>query len=61
MPSDDEPAQELVEVSFPYDRRTMESFRKQFPRARWSDDRKAWLVPGKTAARRFDRWLALGE
>jgi len=43
-------------VSFPYDRMTVEHFRKSFPRARWSDDLKAWFVPGKTAARRFDRW-----
>jgi hypothetical protein len=44
-------------ASFPYDRMTVERFRKSFPRARWSDDRKAWFVPGKTAARRFNRWL----
>jgi hypothetical protein len=42
---------------FPYDRMTVEHFRKNFPRARWSDVRKAWFVPGKTAARRFNRWL----
>lgn len=44
-------------VSFPYDRATVERFRKTFPRARWKDDLEAWFVPGKTAARRFDRWL----
>jgi hypothetical protein len=44
-------------ASFPFDRMSVERFRKTFPRARWSDDRKAWFVPGKTAARRFDRWL----
>ncbi|MEF0941366.1 hypothetical protein QDY28_14410 [Rhizobium sp. BR 362] len=44
-------------ATFPYDRMTVERFRKSFPRARWSDDLKAWFVPGKTAARRFDRWL----
>ena len=38
---------------------TVERFRKTFPRARWNDDLKAWFVPGKTAARRFDRWLEL--
>ncbi|MDB5527378.1 MAG: hypothetical protein JWR51_481 [Devosia sp.] len=43
-------------AAFPYDRMTVEHFRKAFPRARWSDDLKAWFVPGKTAARRFDRW-----
>ncbi|MGO4832187.1 hypothetical protein AB4144_07805 [Rhizobiaceae sp. 2RAB30] len=35
----------------------MERFRQSFPRARWSDDLKAWFVPGKTAAQRFHRWL----
>lgn len=45
-------------ASFPYDRTTVESFRKSFPRARWSDELRAWFVPGKTAARRFNRWLA---
>jgi hypothetical protein len=44
-------------AKFPYDRMTVEHFRKSFPRARWSDELKAWFVPGKTAARRFDRWL----
>jgi hypothetical protein len=45
-------------VSFPFDRMTVEQFRARFPRARWSDTRKAWFVPGKTAARRVGRWLA---
>lgn len=45
-------------VSFPFDRMTVEQFRTRFPRARWSDTRKAWFVPGKTAARRVGRWLA---
>lgn len=44
-------------ASFPYDRMTVERFRESFPRARWSDDLKAWFVPGKTAARRFNRWM----
>lgn len=44
-------------ASFPYDRMTVERFRESFPRAPWSDDLKAWFVPGKTAARRFERWL----
>ena len=43
---------------FPYDRMTVEHFREKFPRARWSDERKAWFVPGNTARRRIDRWLA---
>jgi hypothetical protein len=45
-------------VSFPFDRMTVEQFRTRFPRARWSDTRRAWFVPGKTAARRVGRWLA---
>jgi len=45
-------------AAFPYDRMTVERFRQAFPRARWSDERRAWFVPGKTAARRLDRWLA---
>jgi hypothetical protein len=45
-------------AEFPYDRMTVERFREIFPRARWSDERKSWFVPGKTAARRIDRWLA---
>lgn len=44
-------------ASFRYDRTMVERFRKSFPRARWSDELKAWFVPGKTAARRFNRWL----
>lgn len=44
-------------ASFPYDRITVERFRKSFPRARWSDELKAWFVPGKTAGRRFNRWM----
>lgn len=45
-------------VSFPFDRMTVEQFRTRFPKARWSDTRKAWFVPGKTAALRVGRWLA---
>ncbi|WP_419694823.1 hypothetical protein ACN2CC_31860 [Mesorhizobium muleiense] len=45
-------------ANFPYDRMTVERFREAFPRARWSDERRSWFVPGKTAARRVDRWLA---
>jgi hypothetical protein len=47
-----------ADVSFPYDRMTVEQFRVRFPRARWSDSRKAWFVPGRTASRRIGRWLA---
>ncbi|MER8464809.1 hypothetical protein [Mesorhizobium sp. M1396] len=46
-----------AEAGFSYDRMAVERFQKAFPRARWSDERKSWFVPGKTAARRIDRWL----
>jgi hypothetical protein len=49
---------ERAAVSFPFDWMTVQRFRETFPRARWSDRRKAWLVPGKTARRRIDRWMA---
>ena len=45
-------------VQFPFDRMTAQRFRQTFPRARWSDRLRAWTVPGKTARRRIDRWLA---
>jgi hypothetical protein len=44
-------------ASFPYDRMTVQHFRDHFPRARWSDERNAWFIPGKTAGQRFERWL----
>jgi hypothetical protein len=44
-------------VVFPFDRATVERFRKVFPRARWRDDLQAWFVPGTTAERRLGRWL----
>lgn len=49
---------EHAAVSFSFDRMTVQRFRETFPRARWSDRRKAWIVPGKTAQRRIDRWVA---
>lgn len=52
---------ERASVSFPFDRMTVQRFRETFPRARWSDRRKAWIVPGKTARRRIDRWMAKEE
>jgi hypothetical protein len=62
-PDDVEPTTEAdtglgADVSFPFDRMTVEQFRKRFPRARWSDSRQAWFVPGPTASRRFTQWLA---
>jgi hypothetical protein len=52
----EEPSQETV--SFAFDRMTVARFREVFPNARWSDALQAWTVPGKTARRRIDRWLA---
>ena len=43
------------------DRMTVSRFREEFPRARWSDEAKAWVVPGKTAHRRIARWQALEQ
>jgi hypothetical protein len=48
----------VEQVSFPFDRMTVARFRETFPRARWDDALKAWSVPGTTARRRIDRWLA---
>ncbi|MDR6668002.1 hypothetical protein [Rhizobium sp. 1399] len=48
-------------VNFPFDRMTVEQFRRRFPRARWSDIRQAWFIPGRTASRRFGKWLAERE
>ncbi len=45
-------------VSFAFDRMTVARFRETFPRARWSGALRAWTVPGATARRRIDRWLA---
>lgn len=45
-------------VSFAFDRMTVARFRETFPRARWSDTLQAWTVPGTSARRRIDRWLA---
>ncbi|GGF00508.1 hypothetical protein GCM10011611_02640 [Aliidongia dinghuensis] len=44
-------------ASFGYDAATVERFRKAFPRARWSDELRAWIVPGATAERRLNRWF----
>ncbi len=45
-------------MDLPHDRMTVERFREAFPRARWSESRKAWFVPGRTAQKRIGRWLA---
>ncbi|MGR9211136.1 hypothetical protein ACU8KG_08095 [Rhizobium leguminosarum] len=57
-PSGEDGAKPGADISFPYDRMTVEQFRRRFPRARWSDARQAWFVPGRTASRRIGRWLA---
>ncbi|MBD9371806.1 hypothetical protein IB238_04015 [Rhizobium sp. ARZ01] len=44
-------------VSFPYDRAAVDQFRQSFPRARWNDEEARWFVPGKTAEKRFFRWM----
>ena len=51
-----DPPQETVSLAF--DRMTVARFREVFPNARWSDTLQAWTVPGKTARKRIDRWLA---
>jgi len=61
--ADEEDAEEehphsVETVAFPFDRMSVARFRETFPRARWSDALQAWTVPGKTARRRIDRWLA---
>ena len=56
--SEDEQEPMPEAVSFPFDRMTVARFRETFPRARWSDQLQAWTVPGTTARRRIDRWLA---
>jgi len=62
MESDDEHEEgchpEPETVSFAFDRMTVARFRETFPRARWNDTLQAWTVPGATARRRINRWLA---
>ena len=58
QPAKDDVAPSVETVSFPFDRMTVARFRELFPRARWSDRLQAWTVPGKTARKRIDRWLA---
>ena len=44
--------------SSPSTEMTVARFRDVFPNAGWSDAQQAWTVPGKTARKRTDRWLA---
>lgn len=45
-------------ADLPHDRVTIERFRQAFPRARWSEHKRAWFVPGRTAQTRIGRFLA---
>jgi hypothetical protein len=56
-PSDDEERPGAYAV-FPYDRDLVRRFRETFPRARWRGAEQRWFVPGRTAARRLDTWMA---
>lgn len=44
-------------LDLPHDRVTIERFRQAFPRARWSKQKRAWFVPGRTAHTRIGRFL----
>jgi hypothetical protein len=56
-PSDDEERPGAFAV-FPYDRELVRRFREAFPRARWRADEQKWFVPGTTAVKRLDTWMA---
>ncbi|MFS8146406.1 hypothetical protein [Rhizobium sp. BR 249] len=58
VPTSEDGEAPVETVSFPFDRMTVQRFRETFPRARWSDTLRAWTVPGKTARRRIECWLA---
>ncbi|THV12815.1 hypothetical protein E9677_16680 [Rhizobium rhizophilum] len=45
-------------AELPHDRMTIARFRHAFPRARWSEHKGAWYVPGRTAKTRIGRFLA---
>lgn len=61
MSTKQNPDPEGAEASLEFDRMTIERFRSTFPDARWSDEKQAWWVPGKTADRRIARWRALEQ
>lgn len=56
IPSDDERPGAFA--LFPYDRELVQRFRGSFPRARWRGEGQGWFVPGTTAARRLNTWMA---
>jgi hypothetical protein len=45
-------------VTFPFDRALLDRFRETFPRARFRRKEARWFVPGTTAERRLDAWIA---
>jgi hypothetical protein len=55
-PSDNERAGAYA--VFPYDRDLVRRFREAFPRARWRGEEQGWFVPGTTAVRRLNTWMA---
>ena len=55
-PSDGERAGAFA--AFPYDRELVRRFREAFPRARWRGEEQGWFVPGTTAVRRLNIWMA---
>lgn len=57
LPSEDHERPGAYAV-FPYDRDLVRRFRDSFPRARWRPGEERWFVPGKTAVRRLDAWMA---
>lgn len=52
------PGTDCATVAFPYDRDLVASLKTEFPKARWDTGRKAWAIPGKTAAKRAEKWIA---
>lgn len=55
-PSDGERAGAYA--AFPYDRDLVRRFRESFPRARWRGEEQGWFVPGTTAEKRLNTWMA---
>ena len=45
-------------VRFPWDAGRNARFRERFPAARWSEQTRSWLLPGRTAAQRATLWAA---
>jgi hypothetical protein len=45
-------------AAFPYDRDLVRRFREAFPRARWRGEEDGWFVPGTTAEKRLNTWMA---